>query len=83
MAIGAAAATGAGGAALAAGVDIGMGALARWSANTRVGGGATGLRVAARRAATAGSLSRSNSASMPWNTSWHWPQRTQPSETLS
>lgn len=63
-------------------VGIGMGALARCCANTRVGGGAAGWR-AARRAAMAGSLSRSNSASMPWNTSWHWPQRTQPSETLS
>ena len=78
--MGAGAATGAGG---AAGVGMGMGALARWSANTRVGGGAMGPRAAARRAATAGSLSRSNKASMPWNTSWHWPQRTQPSETLS
>ena len=69
----------------AGGVDMGMGALARASANTRVGvgAGAAGPRVAARRAAMTGSLSRSNNASMPWNTSWHWPQRTQPSETLS
>ena len=51
--MGAGAATGAAG---AAGVGMGMGALARWSANTRVGGGATGPRAAARRAATAGSL---------------------------
>ena len=64
-------------------VGMGIGALARASANTRVGAGAAGTRVAARRAAIAGSLSRSNSASMPWNTSWHWPQRTQPSDTLS
>jgi len=63
---------------------VGIGALARCCANTRVGGGdTTGGRPAARRAAMVGSLSRSNSASMPWNTSWHWPQRTQPSETLS
>src|SRR5471032_3076079 len=80
MAIGAGAATGGVG---VGAVAKGIGALARWSANTRVGAGATGPRAAARRAATAGSLSRSNSASMPWNTSWHWPQRTQPSETLS
>src|SRR3954471_14057610 len=66
-----------------AGVGMGIGALARCSANTRVGGGAAGGRGAARRPASAGSLSRSNSASMPWKTSWHCPQRTQPSETLS
>ena len=47
-------------------------ALARCWAKTRVGGGAAmGWRAAARRAAMVGSLSRSNSASMPWNTSWH------------
>ncbi len=65
------------------GVGNGIGALARCSANARVAGAVDAARAAARRAAMAGSLSRSNKASMPWKTSWHWPQRTQPSDTLS
>ena len=65
------------------GDGMGIGALARCSANARVAGAVEAARAAARRAATAGSLSRSNKASMPWKTSWHWPQRTQPSDTLS
>jgi len=57
---------GAAGGGSGAGGRGGMGALARCCAKTRVGGGAaTGWRVAARRAAMVGSLSRSNRASIP------------------